>query len=58
MKFYKFDVDKLPDVAQELAIRAMPTFVIFKDGEVKRTIVGANPNAVKSAVEEYSVSAA
>lgn len=49
--FAKLDVDEVPDVAQELGIRAMPTFVIFKDGEKFKEIVGANPQALKSAIE-------
>ncbi|KAK0124873.1 Cytoplasmic thioredoxin isoenzyme 2 [Cadophora gregata f. sp. sojae] len=49
--FAKLDVDEVPDVAQELGIRAMPTFLIFKDGEKVKEVVGANPNALKLAIE-------
>ena len=49
-RFYKVDVDEVPDVAQELGIRAMPTFVVFKDGELFETVVGANPPAIEAAV--------
>ena len=49
-RFYKVDVDEVPDVAQELAIRAMPTFKVFKDGEEFETIVGVNPPALEAAV--------
>jgi len=28
--FFKLDVDKVPDAAQELGIRAMPTFLFFQ----------------------------
>ncbi len=31
--FVKLDVDEVPDVAAELGIRNIPTFVIFKHGE-------------------------
>merc|ERR1712000_43564 len=47
----KLSDDEVPDVAQELGIRAMPTFLIFKDGEKVKEVVGANPNALKSAIE-------
>lgn len=53
-KFVKLDVDEVPDVAQELSIRAMPTFVIFKDGEIAQTIVGANPKALLAAIETHA----
>ena len=53
-RFYKVDVDELPTVAQQLEIRAMPTFVIFKDGKSVKTVVGANPAAVEDAIKEVS----
>jgi len=49
-RFYKVDVDAVPDVAQELGIRAMPTFKLFKNGEEFETVVGANPPAIHSAI--------
>lgn len=50
--FYKVDVDEVPDVAQELGVRAMPTFVIFKDGEKVGEVVGANAKALEAAVRK------
>lgn len=44
--FAKIDVDELPEVSQELGIRAMPTFMLFKDGEKAEELVGANPTAL------------
>lgn len=35
-------MDDLSDVAAEYSIRAMPTFLLFKDGERVGEIVGAN----------------
>jgi len=49
-RFYKVDVDEVPDVAQELGISAMPTFVIFNEGDVADKVVGANPHALESAI--------
>jgi thioredoxin 1 len=49
-RFYKVDVDEVPDVAQELGVRAMPTFVIFKDGKKVDEVVGANKPALQAAV--------
>jgi thioredoxin 1 len=50
-KFFKFDVDNVPTVAQELNIRAMPTFKIFKNGKEEKTVVGANPKALEAAIK-------
>ncbi len=51
-RFFKLDVDEVPDVAQELGVRAMPTFLLFKNGEKVGEVVGANPNALKAAIEK------
>lgn len=48
--FYKIDVDEVPDVAQELGIRAMPTILYFKNGEKVGEVVGANPKAIETAI--------
>ena len=50
--FVKIDVDEVPDVAQELGVRAMPTFMIFKDGVKFSEVVGANPEALQAAIED------
>jgi thioredoxin 1 len=50
----KLDVDEFPEIAQELGIRAMPTFVIFKDGERVGEVVGVNPPALKAAIEKVA----
>jgi len=58
VKFYKFDVDALPAVAQELNIRAMPTFIVYKDGEEIQKVVGANIKAIETAIESTGVNGA
>ncbi|CAJ2512209.1 Uu.00g052240.m01.CDS01 [Anthostomella pinea] len=52
--FAKIDVDDLPELAQELEITAMPTFMIFKDGNMKpaEKLVGANPNALVTMLQK------
>lgn len=43
IEFYKLDVDDVEDVAQEVGIRAMPTFMVFKNGERVDELIGAEP---------------
>ena len=57
-RFYKLDVDEVPDLAQELGVRAMPTFMVFKDGEKIGEVVGANEKALLALVEKQLESAA
>jgi len=54
VKFYKFDIDNLPDVAQELAVSSIPNFKIFKDGELVNEVVGAKPAAIEAAIKKAS----
>jgi thioredoxin 1 len=49
--FVKINVDEQRDLAAQYGIQAMPTFLLFKDGKVVETIKGANPPAIKKAVE-------
>lgn len=53
MRFYKLDVDEVPEVAQKLGIRAMPTFLFFKNGEKVGEVVGANPKALEAAIKNH-----
>lgn len=50
-RFFKIDVDEVPEVAQELSVRAMPTFFLFKNGEKIGDVVGANPTALEAAIK-------
>ncbi|KAL1587394.1 hypothetical protein WHR41_03915 [Cladosporium halotolerans] len=53
-RFYKVDVDEVPEAAQEHSVRAMPTFLLFKDGGKVGEVVGANPAALEAAIKEHS----
>ncbi|HRE56212.1 MAG: thioredoxin [Candidatus Kapaibacterium sp.] len=37
----KLDVDNNPNVAMEYGVRSIPTLLIFKDGKIADTIIGA-----------------
>jgi len=52
VKFYKIDVDEASDVAQELGIRAMPTFIFFKNGEKVAEVVGANEKLIRTTIQQ------
>jgi thioredoxin 1 len=41
LKIVKVNVDENQDIATKYGIRAIPTLILFKGGQVKDTIVGA-----------------
>ncbi|KIP03198.1 hypothetical protein PHLGIDRAFT_77970 [Phlebiopsis gigantea 11061_1 CR5-6] len=46
LEFYKVDVDQAEAISQEVGVRAMPTFIAFKNGQKIGEVVGANPQAL------------
>ncbi|KAK0215104.1 thioredoxin [Armillaria fumosa] len=46
IRFYKVEVDEQTRIAEEMEIRAMPTFAAFKDGKKIQEMVGADPRAL------------
>ncbi|KAG2182044.1 hypothetical protein INT43_006970 [Umbelopsis isabellina] len=54
VQFAKVDVDEGADIAEEYSIRAMPTFLFFKDGVKVGEVVGANIAAVEAKIKEFS----
>jgi thioredoxin len=50
----KVDVDDLPELAAELGVSSMPTFLFFKDGEKVDTIRGANEEALREMLLKHA----
>ncbi|PGH04630.1 thioredoxin [Helicocarpus griseus UAMH5409] len=57
VSFTKIDVDAHQELAAAYGITAMPTFLIFKNGNVAHSIRGANPQLLTSKVQEFASSA-
>ncbi|KAH8094694.1 putative thioredoxin [Cristinia sonorae] len=50
--FYKVDVDEQSQISEEVDIRAMPTFAVFKNGQKVKELVGANPQGLHTILVE------
>ncbi|GFP89975.1 thioredoxin-like protein cxxs1 [Phtheirospermum japonicum] len=48
--FLLVDVDETKEVASKMEVKAMPTFLLMKDGVVVDKIIGANPDEIKKRV--------
>lgn len=50
--YVKVDVDAIPDLAQEYGVRAMPTFMLFKNGEKDADLMGAMPGPLQKLITD------
>ncbi len=50
VKIAKLDVDQNNMSASKYGVRGIPTLILFKNGEQKEVIVGADPNKIRNAV--------
>ena len=46
VRFTKVDVDAYPELANRYGVRAIPTLLIFRKGEVATQVVGAQPKSI------------
>lgn len=46
IKVGKVDVDEQPELASQFGISSIPTIMVFKNGKVTATAVGARPKAM------------
>lgn len=54
VKIFKTDADKNINSAKEYGVISLPTILIFKDGELKETMVGMMPkSAITTNIKKY-----
>ncbi|MED6212326.1 Thioredoxin-like protein cxxs1 [Stylosanthes scabra] len=51
--FLTVDVDEVKEVAKRFDVKAMPTFVVLKDGAPLEKVVGANPEEIKKRIDTF-----
>ncbi|KAK7328029.1 hypothetical protein VNO77_22123 [Canavalia gladiata] len=49
--FLSVDVDEVKEVATRMDVKAMPTFLLLKDGKTVDKVVGANPEEIKKRID-------
>ncbi|EKX48592.1 hypothetical protein GUITHDRAFT_105737 [Guillardia theta CCMP2712] len=53
VSFLKVDVDEADDVAASNSIRAVPTFILLKDGGKVEELVGASSAALVASIDKH-----
>lgn len=53
VEFARVDVDKAESVAMEYGVSAMPTFLLFQDGQKVDTIVGADLRKIFLSIQKH-----
>ncbi|KAI4296519.1 hypothetical protein L6164_036469 [Bauhinia variegata] len=51
--FLTVDVDDVKEVATRMEVKAMPTFLLIKDGAAVDRLVGANPEEIRKRVDGF-----
>ncbi|MFW5691786.1 MAG: thioredoxin [Chloroflexota bacterium] len=52
VKVAKLNTDQNPGIARKYGIQSIPTMILFDGGKPVQRIVGANPNAIRSVLED------
>ncbi|KAF2711537.1 thioredoxin-like protein [Pleomassaria siparia CBS 279.74] len=53
VKFFTYDVEETPDIAQELGVSRMPTFSLFRDGDIQEGVSGARAAELRKVIRGY-----
>jgi len=54
VKIVKLDTEKYPNIANEYGVASLPSVLVFKNGEVKETMVGMMPkSAIISNIKKH-----
>ncbi|KAK9706556.1 hypothetical protein RND81_07G135400 [Saponaria officinalis] len=51
--FLNIDVDDVKEVASEMEVKAMPTFILIKDSKPVDKLVGANPEEINKRIDGF-----
>ena len=51
-RFYSYNTDKALDISQELSAHQMPTFHVFKDGDLRESVTGAKAKEIEKAIAD------
>ncbi|KAJ7968381.1 Thioredoxin [Quillaja saponaria] len=51
--FLTVDVDEVKEVAAKLEVKAMPTFLLMRDGAPVDKLVGANPEEIRKRIDGF-----
>jgi len=52
LKVVKVDTDTSPELAQQFSVRAMPTMLFMKNGQVRESMLGDQPQAkIESSIQ-------
>ncbi|XP_031395585.1 thioredoxin-like protein CXXS1 isoform X2 [Punica granatum] len=51
--FLTVDVDDVKEVASRMEVKAMPTFLLMKNGAPVDKLVGANPDEIRKRIDSF-----
>lgn len=52
VKFFKLNIDTVPEAAQLFKVKSIPTFISFKNGKVHNIVGGANIDSIVNMVKQ------